>query len=624
MSENIAAEFSSFARQRKNSEVIFSGSVTRPSAASILATYETLQRAMAALIPPPRLSLPEWIERNLRLPDSVSALPGPVRLVPYQRGIAEAISDPGIERVTLVKAVRVGLSTLLTATVGAFVANEPSPILLLLPTESDCRDYVVSDLEPIFAATPCLSGLLSDDAAEGGRNTLLSRRFPGGNLKVVASAAPRNLRRHNVRVLLIDEADAMEPGKEGDPVTLAERRTLSFGNRKIIMGSTPVFEETSNVLRSYATSDQRVFEVPCPACGTFAEILWSHIEWQPDQPETAAFRCPHCEGLIEERHKPGMVKKGRWRATRPEVKGHAGFRINALVSPLQNASWARLAAEFLTAKAHPDKLQSFVNTILAEGWREEAERLDESDLQARAEPFGLAEVPAEVLFITCGCDVQDDRIEITFLGWTKEGEMLILGHSVVWGSPADDSTWAEVDDALRTTWPHPNGGTLRVDAAVVDAGDGDWSERVITFCHPRFNRRVLAGKGKEGTRPELQASATKGRKLFIVGVEPIKGQLLQRLAKGRTVRFSADLPTVFYEQLTSEQRVVRYVRGRPVRRFERIPGKRAEALDCVVYGMAARSIVATDPARREAELATQTALPPVRSPVIPSKWLMNR
>jgi hypothetical protein len=50
------------------------------------------------------------------------------------------------------------------------------------------------------------------DAAPGrsDRNTLLHRIFDGRSLKIVAGKAPRNLRRHTVRVLLIDEADAIE------------------------------------------------------------------------------------------------------------------------------------------------------------------------------------------------------------------------------------------------------------------------------------------------------------------------------------------------------------------------------------------------------------------------------
>ena len=103
----------------------------------------------------------------------------------------------------MVKPVRVGFTTLLTGAIGAYVANEPAPILALLPTEADCRDYVSPDIEPIFAASPALRGALSADQEEGERNTLLSRRFP----------------------------------------------------------ETPIFEDTSPVLRSYAQSNARARRV---------------------------------------------------------------------------------------------------------------------------------------------------------------------------------------------------------------------------------------------------------------------------------------------------------------------------------------------------------------------------
>ena len=73
----------------------------------------------------------------------------------------------------------------------SYVANEPAPILALLPTEADCRDYTVSDLEPIFEATPALRGLISADADEAGRSTLLSRRFPGNAKCHTVAHAPR-------------------------------------------------------------------------------------------------------------------------------------------------------------------------------------------------------------------------------------------------------------------------------------------------------------------------------------------------------------------------------------------------------------------------------------------------
>jgi phage terminase large subunit GpA-like protein len=570
----------------------------------MMSVHEVRKSALReAFTAPPRLRLSQWIEGNIRLPEGVSAVPGLVKLWPFAREIADAISDPLIERVVLVKPVRVGFSTLLTAAIGAFVANDPSPILPLLPTEADCRDAVVSEIEPVFDASPVLRGALGSADDETSRNTLLSRRFPGGSLKIVAARAPRNLRRHNVRVLFCDECDAMEVGPEGNPLKLAERRTLSFGNRKIVIGSTPIFESTSHVLRAYRESDSRVFEVPCPSCGAYTEIQWTHIVWPPDDPSAAAFQCPHCKALFDERNKPSMVEAGRWRATKPEVKGHAGFRLNALVSLLTNASWAKLAAEFLAAKEDPAELQVFSNTILAQGWSTPA-MIDESTLAARAEPWDLNSVPVEVLILSLGGDVQDDRIEATVCGWTRSSECLVLSHFVIWGSFADQGTWDEMDELLRTRWRHPLGGRLKIDAAVIDAGDGDHYDSVMNFCVPKLSRRVFAGKGLFGARPGFAMAKGKriGGRLALIGVDTIKNVIFDRLQHGRGIRFSRSLEPVFYEQLASERRVVRYSRGQPIRRFEREGRTRAEALDCLTYAYAARQSVNIGYDRRGAEL----------------------
>ncbi len=578
---------------------------------------QTRRNARRALIPPRKLRLSEWMEAEMRLPDGVSSLLGPVQLWPFQREIADAIGDPTIERVTLVKPVRVGFTTLLTSALGGAVSNDPGPILALLPTEADCRDYVVSDVEPIFGASPALSSLLTDDVQEGERNTLLSRRFPGGSLKVVAAKAPRNLRRHNVRYLFMDEVDGMEVTAEGSPILLAEKRTLSFPDRKIVMGSTPVLEETSHVLRAYAQSDMRVFEVPCPECEAWSEITWDCIRWDEGKPETAAWCCPSCGSLIEERHKAEMVVRGGergWRATRPEVVGHAGFRMNALVSLHANASWAKLAQEFIAAKGDPTNLQTFVNTILAQGWKTEGDEIDEDALASKAEPWGLECVPADALIVTAGVDVQHDRLEVTLLGWPEDGPIMVLGHHVIDGHWEDDETWQELDGFLSQTFPHELGGQIGIAAAAVDSGDGVTSRKVVSFCMARSRRRIMAIKGEDGMRRPLMArsqSKTKDR-LWIVGSDAGKLQIMDRARMGG-FRFSADLPPHWYEQVASERIVTRYMRGRPQRRFERIPGRRAEALDCVVYAMAARQVLQVNWSDRRDALAQPKVVEDKRS-----------
>jgi len=579
----------------------------------VLARIEA--EARAALRPPPRVPLSEWIERNIVLPSDVSALPGKVRLTRFQRGIADALRTS--ERVTVMKSVRVGLSTLLASMIAAEAVLDPGPMMLLLPTESDCRDVVVSDLDPILAA----SGL--GNLMEAERSTLVSRRFAGGSLKVVAAKAPRNLRRHNVRTLLIDEADAMEAGTEGSPIVLAERRTLSFPNRRIILGGTPVDAETSNVARSYEASDRRVFEIRCPHCGGFFELLWPHLSWPQGEPAKAVAHCPECGAEIEERAKNAAVEGGRWRATRPEVEGHAGFRLNALISPLSNASWGKLAAEFEAAKDDPALLKVFHNTLLGLPWESAGEVQSEAALAARAEALSLDALPATVLFLTLGADVQADRIEATIVGHAKDGTLFALAHFVLWGDPQRGEVWGELEALLRTQWPHPLGGTIGVDAACIDAGDGRMMETVCRFAAGRAARRVAAIKGVAGfSRPPLQRSKARvpGGVLWLAGVDTLKTQIFERLRRGTSIRFSNTLEPVWYEQLASERRVVRMVAGQPTARFERLPGRRAEALDCTCYAIAARSLLPLVWAAREDEL--RGAPPPKPAPtVIRSAWM---
>lgn len=585
-----------------------------------MATLELVRRnALQALRPPPDMATADWIEANIHLPATASALPGRMKLWAYQRGICDALDDPEVERVTVMKSARIGYTALLSGVIASYVSNSPAPILAVQPTADDARDFAV-DLEQTFEASPSLRGLLSDETDETGRSTMLNRRFPGGSLKFLAAKSPRNLRRHTAKILALDEIDGYEISQEGDPIALAEMRTMTFRDRKILAGSTPVFDY-GPITRTYDKSDKRIYECCCPSCGDFSDVRWPDIRWSEGDPDSAHWVCPSNGCVVEERHKPSMVTQGRWRATAPDVKGHAGFHVNALISPHHNARWGKLAAEFLLAKQSPETLQTFTNLVLGEPWRTDGEDLDEHALFNRREPFSLAAIPEDVLFITVGVDCQDDRLEAVIMGHGR-ADIFVLGHRIFWGPIDGEEVWRDLDAMLRETWPHPKGGTLKVDAAVIDSGDGGHTDIVHSFTRPRFGRRIVSGKGVSGfSRPFLQKSGGKGQAaLWLVGSDAVKSQVFARLARGTGFRFGDALEAVFFEQLASERKIVRYVRGTPQARFERIKGKRAETLDGVVYAWAARSLIGMNLDRREEDLST-VAAPVARASVVRSVWL---
>jgi phage terminase large subunit GpA-like protein len=175
------------------------------------------------------------------------------------------------------------------------------------------------------------------------------------------------------------------------------------------------------------------------------------------------------------------------------------------------------------------------------------------------------------------------------------------------------------------TWPHPLGGVISTDAAVIDAGDGGHYDTVMKFAEARAARRVWAGKGAAGfSRPAFKQSAAlrsrASQRLYIIGVDSIKSVLFSRLKRGQSIRFSSSLDASYFEQLCSERLITKFSRGRPVKMFERIPGKRAETLDCLTMAYSARQGLALNLDSREASLKLEpkSSAPPR---VTRSRWL---
>ncbi len=582
-----------------------------------------------ALQPPQLLKFSDWTEQNIRLSAQSSAAPGRIKLWKFQRGILDAIGDPLIERISVIKSARTGFTISLVASIGAYAVNDPGPIMLLMPTDDDARGIIVDEIDPMFRESPVLREVMRIGRFDG-RNTLTNRTMlGGGSLKVISARAPRNLRRHTVKVLFCDEVDGMEVTKEGDPLILAEKRTTSFADRKIVTGSTPTLEATSLILKRYNQSDMRVFECVCPHCNDRFELLWECLDWIPGKPETVVCVCPHCGVTTEERYKPQMVEDGDWRQTAAHIEDHAGFRLNALISQFANAAWPKLVREYEQSKRGGDSsMQVFFNTVLGKAWSTAVNYASESMLMARVERFGVKwdintfrwreEIPEEVAYITVGVDVQVDRLECVILGHSPE-HRYILGLHVIYGNTALKTTWDELDAFLSTKWKHPLGGEIGVDAAGIDSGDGNRTQVVYDYCEMVQHRRIVAIKGQAGPRPIIRASTTRRRNrtatLFIIGVDQVKTDILVSLPLENTtpqsIRLSNGLEEEFFVQLTAERREIKYTAGRPEVTFARVDRRRAEALDATVYAIAVKSLIKIDFGARYESLKAKAPQKPV-------------
>ena len=139
-----------------------------------------------AFKPPKKLSLSEWADENAFLSAESSAEGGRWRTLPYQKGIMDAITDPGIEQVTVMKSARVGYSKILNHVVGYHVHQDPAPIMLVQPTIEDAQGYSKEEIAPMLRDTPVLRGLVSEAKARMARTRFCKSSFQGGRLVLLA------------------------------------------------------------------------------------------------------------------------------------------------------------------------------------------------------------------------------------------------------------------------------------------------------------------------------------------------------------------------------------------------------------------------------------------------------
>lgn len=574
------------------------------------AVREAVRRNLA---PPPKLTLSQWAERYAVLSRETSAQTGRFKAFPYQVGIMDAVTDPTVTTISVKKSARVGYTKILDHIVGYFVHQDPAPVLVVQPRVEDAEDYSGTEIEPMLRDTPVLAEIAGNLKAKDSKQKLLKRVFRNGaSIAFVGANSPGGFRRITSRVVCFDEVNGYPvsgAGTEGDQVALGIKRTESFWNRKIILGSTPTVKGYSRITKSYDESDQRRYHVPCPHCGEFQVLEWGGpdtphgMKWDKDEagegiPESVYYVCKVTGCIIREVDKPDMVAAGKWIAAKP-FKGHAGFAIWAAYSLFPNAAWANLVAEWLRVKGDSLARQTFVNLVLGEDYEDTGERaLKEGKLAARGEVWP-DEVPEGVAVVTAGVDIQDYRVEVETVGWGANEESWSLDYHVIEGEFSDPAVQAALDAHLKRIWTRGDGKRFEAMASCVDSG-GHHTQAVYGFAKARLGRKVWAIKGESARlgqrspvwptkRPSSRTKAT--FRPVILGVNAAKDVIRQRLhievPGPGYMHFPAERDLGYYAQLTSERSIAKSVGGVRFRVWELPPGRANEALDCRVYAYAA-------------------------------------
>lgn len=434
--------------------------------------------ALQFLRPPEQLTVSEWAEKYRMLDSKSSAMPGPWSndITPYLTGVMDEFNNYETEKIIFVKPTQIGGTEALQNMIGYIVMQDPSPTMIVYPTDTLAKSVSENRLQPMLKATPEIAKKFDENSS------LLELQFDSMYISLTGSNSPSGLASKPVRFLMMDEVDKY-PGassKEADPIKLATERTKTFHNKKIYITSTPTLK-TGHIWKEKEAADiEKHFFVPCPHCGEYIEFKFQNIRFPDDEgmsyadrAEFATYVCQECGCLITDNDKHNMLKLGEWRTVRHNTKyvRNVAFWINTLYSPF--VRWSDIAKEFLISKDDPEDLQNFVNSWLAEAWEDTKLKTSAELVLERQTELPAYVVPQWTKLLTAGVDVQENSLYWSIRAW---GEFL-TSQNIAHGQSL---SFEEIDRIMNMQYMTEEGDPMVVNLCLIDSGDQ--TDIVYDFC----------------------------------------------------------------------------------------------------------------------------------------------
>lgn len=554
----------------------------------------------------PHMNLVEWADRFRILGRETSAEAGQWNTdrTPYMREIMLAISDKKIQKITVMSSAQVGKSELGLNLIGYIIDVDPRSMLIVYPTEDTAKMFSVERIEPMIKNTPQLKKKIAEEKSRDKQNTILNKAFEGGFLSLVGANTPNKLASRPVGVVILDEVDRFptSAGKEGDPVSLAIKRTTTFFDRKIIQTSTPVIKGESRIEKSFNEGSMGEWCLPCPKCGNFQPLDFNNFDCI-----TLTMTCPTCENPSSEFEWKKGMHKGRWIHSRPE-RIDKSYHLNAFTSPW--VTWKQIGDEYLEASSSGEEmLKTFWNLSLGLPYEQvysyaDSQKLFDSRVQ-------IKKYPNDIMFFTCGVDTQDHYLQFDIRGWTLEDKSYGVMTRRIEGSPTDKNTWNTLFNYMTQDIEMQNDTKRKVGIIFVDSG-GHYTSDVYRNCYrlqkmfidARVDTKIAPIKGLGGTGKTIVSHKMEKKigaigkdgyvtRLVEIAVNPAKTRIME-ISNPDSIYFRSVFPNSaiagydleYFEQLFSEQLVEVKKNGKVETVWQRTR-RRNEALDCAVYSYAA-------------------------------------
>lgn len=527
---------------------------------------------------------------------------------------------------------RGGKTETVSTRIGHKMLARPNDILIGRPTDRSVKTYSNTDFQKrLVDVTPELSAILPN--GQGRRiatNTIYEKSYPGGVISFVTMNSGAGLRTAKGELVYVDEADSVsnEVGDEGDKVDNTIGRADEYPAPTRIVTSYPLYEGESKIWEMLEGSDFRKWHVG-GNCGHKFVMHRKQIDWIKGKPQTAVMLCPECGKSHTDEDRVRMILTAEddglgWEATR-EFVDTVGFQSGYMLWPHRHFDaydnyFHQRAAEMekIERSRNPEKKRmTLINRGDAEPYQPEAmEKPEPSLLVDRLEHYSIVNIPKEIICIVFGADVQDNRIELEFVGSDQHGSEWGLGYHVLPGKPLDGKIWENLDKlVMGVRFNHPILGKMGIDGGFIDSLRHP--DMVRAWTAKRRAKRIFAitgsnqlGKPIIATKKKEKVRAGRVNRIvtvYEIGTHEAKDQIYQNLEhepEGEsfppgymhyTSLLTSDFLTIqgygeeYFKQLTAETpRMKRAKDGDFYKFFECPEGARNEPLDIRVYAKAAR------------------------------------
>jgi len=614
--------------------------LTSLSQRQIRAAAGSFRIALDVLRRPLPTTLSDWADANFFMSAESSYVEGVWRTRPFQRVPMNLMGNDQVQELDLLKSARVGYTKMIMASVAYQIEHKKRNQIIYQPTDTAAKDFMKDHVQPMIRDVAPVRAMASWYGKRHPNNTNHAKTFDNRRqLWALGGTSAKNYREKSVDTVYIDELDGFEENIEGEgrPDHLANKRTEGSYFRKLICGSTPTTEHRSLIAsRAKAAEVFLRCHIPCPHCGHAQHLIFENMHiLEPGNFKSVEYACEGCGAYFTYRQSQEQQADCFWKdpetgvntvdgieffddeGNEMETPRHVGLHIWSAYSPM--TTWADIFRDFKARKDNPAELQTWVNQTRGETWKVKGnvpdwKRLYDRTRGAEFEPNRVAEW---VSLITCGVDVQRNRLELEIVGWGPKRSQSI-DYRVFMGDTSDlgaSGPWEELRNLIRgETWLHDSGARIPLSCTAVDSGDQ--TQIVYTFCREFDQPQVVPVKGADSLttmigipRPvdvtERGKKIRRGVMLWPVGSSLLKMELYSNLKLERPTEESGDpLPPgwcdfpeygeEYFKGLCSEQHTPKKNRaGYTTYQWEKLV-ERNEPLDCRNYARAAAAIKGID------------------------------